>query len=307
MGCRGRMGATLTQNQRAIMLMAVAMSFLAANDAVLKFIGANMPVGQMMVVRGVGLVAFLAIGCRYARQEVSVQSLFHRWSLSRGFAEVGATFCFIHSLTLLPIAVATTIVFCFPIFLTALSGPLFAERAGPWRWIAVMLGFLGVVIVTAPGTGGWQTAYLLPLSAAAFVTLRDVSTRYVAPDVSSGSVTMTTAMMVVIAGLFSIPFGWVPVTGFAASWLTFCAVLIGISFFTYVLAVRTGELSLIAPVQYVVIPWAVLFGWMFWGEAPGQREFMGGVLIVFSGLLILYRERVQHRRQQIQRREAAIT
>ena len=79
------------------MLMVVAMSFLAANDAILKLIGAAMPVGQMMVVRGIGLIVFLAAGCWCARQEISARSLLHRWSLSRGFAEVGATFCFIHS------------------------------------------------------------------------------------------------------------------------------------------------------------------------------------------------------------------
>ena len=281
--------------------MAAAMSFLAANDAIMKLVGATMPVGQMMVVRGVGLVLFLVAACKIAKQDVSPQSLVHKWSISRGVAEVGATYLFIHSITLLPIAVATTIVFCFPIFLTALSGPLFGERVGIWRWIAVFIGFLGVVVVTAPGTAAWQSTYLLPLGAAMFVTMRDVSTRYVASHISSGSVTLTTAIMVMIAGLASIPFGWVPLTAHAASWLTFCAILIGISFFTYVLAVRTGELSLVAPVQYVVILWAVFFGWAVWGETPGMREFAGGAMIVFSGLLILYRERVQHKRQLAQR------
>ncbi|MEM7424959.1 MAG: DMT family transporter [Pseudomonadota bacterium] len=299
------MGGTLSKNRFAIILMAAAMTFLAANDAVLKHVGASMPVGQMMVVRGIALVAFLYAGCRLGSQEVTLASLVHRWSISRGIGEICATYLFIYSLTILPIAVATTIVFCFPIFLTALSGPLFGERVGIWRWTAVIVGFLGVLVVTAPGTDAWQWVYLMPLGAAVFVTLRDVSTRYVAPHISSGSVTMTTAIAVIIAGLFSIPFGWIPLTGSSVSWLTLCAALIGISFFTYVLAVRTGELSLIAPVQYVVILWALFFGGVFWGEAPGLRELCGGAMIIFSGLLILYRERVQHSRQQQSEREAA--
>ncbi len=299
------MGGTLTNNQFAIILMVGAMSFLAANDAVMKLIGATMPVGQMMVIRGIGLVAFLCLGCWYGRQEVSLKSLCHPWSVSRGIGEICATYLFIYSLTLIPIAVATTIVFCFPIMLTALSGPLFGERVGVWRWTAVVVGFFGVLAVTAPGTAAWQTAYLLPLGAAVFVTLRDVSTRYVAPYISSGSVTMTTAIAVILGGLLSIPFGWVPLTVNSVSWLTLCAALIGISFFTYVLAVRTGELSLIAPVQYVVIIWAVFFGWAVWGETPGLREFAGGAMIISSGLLILYREPVQHRRQHQSSGEAA--
>ena len=87
------------------------------------------------------------------------------------------------------------------------------------------------------------------------------------------------------------------------SWLSLCALVIAISFFTYVVAVRTGELSLIAPVQYIVILWALIFGMVFWGEVPGLRELIGGSIIIGSGLLILYRERVQHKRQTALARE----
>ena len=291
------MGQTLTANQRAIAFMAIAMSFLAANDAIMKFVGANMPVGQMMVVRGVGLCAFLVIGCWLGRQEVTLRSLAHKWSLMRGISEVCATYLFLYSLSKLPLATATTIVFCFPMLLTALSGPLFGERVGIWRWGAVVAGFIGVVLVTAPGTSAWQPVFALPLGAALFVALRDVSTRYVAPHVSSGSVTLSTAIVVAAGGLASIPWGWVPVTLHSFSWLSLCAVIIAISFFSYVVAVRTGELSLVAPVQYIVILWALIFGMTFWGEVPGLRELGGGLIIIGSGLLILYRERVQHKRE----------
>ena len=153
------MGQTLTANQRAIAFMAIAMSFLAANDAIMKMIGASMPVGQMMVVRGIGLCSFLAIGCWLGRQEVSLGSLVHKWSLMRGISEVSATYLFIYSLSKLPLATATTIVFCFPMLLTALSGPLFGERVGVWRWLAVVAGFIGVVLVTAPGKSVWDKVF----------------------------------------------------------------------------------------------------------------------------------------------------
>lgn len=298
------MGQTLTANQRAIGFMAIAMSFLSANDAIMKMVGASMPVGQMMVVRGIGLCSFLAIGCWIGRQHVTIHSLMHFWSLMRGLSEVLATYLFIYSLTKLPLATATTIVFCFPILLTALSGPLFGERVGVWRWCAVIAGFIGVVLVTAPGTSAWQSIFLLPLGAAVFVAMRDVSTRYVASHISSGSVTMTTAFVVILGGLASLPWGWSPLTMHSLSWLTLCAVFIAISFFSYVVAVRTGELSLIAPVQYIVILWALAFGMVFWGEVPGLQELSGGLIIIGSGLLILYRERVQHKRKIAVARES---
>ncbi len=301
------MASSLSNNRRAILLMVVAMSFLAANDAILKFVGSQMPVGQMLVVRGVALCAFLALGCWFGRQRVSVHGLFHRWSVLRGVAEVAATYLFISSLALLPIALASTLVFCFPIILTALSGPVFGERVGPWRWCAVVIGFAGVLVVTAPGTGSWQPALALPLGAAVFVAMRDVATRFVAPHISDGSVTLTSSLTVILSGFASLPFGWAPLTGQAVSWLSLAGLIIAISFFTYVVAVRTGELSLIAPVQYIVILWALLYGVVFWNEVPGPRELVGGAIIIGSGLLILHREKVQHDRLSAQQRQKAHT
>lgn len=287
--------------------MAVAMSFLAASDAILKLVGEQLPVGQMLVVRGVALCAFLALGCWIGRQAVSLSGLFHPWSVLRGVAELVATFLFISSLAHLPIVLASTLVFCFPIILTAVSGPVFGERVGAWRWGAVIIGFVGVLVVTAPGTGSWQPALGLPLGAALFVAVRDVSTRFVVSHISDGSVTLTSSIVVIAGGLASLPFGWAPLTAHAASWLTLGGLIIAISFFTYVVAVRTGELSLIAPVQHIVILWALVYGLVFWGEVPGLREFVGGIIIVGSGLLILHREKVQHDRLAAQHEQKAET
>ena len=296
-----------SNNRRAIIMMVVAMSFLATNDAIMKHVGAELPVGQMMAVRGVSLVLFLAFGCWVGRQQISLSGLLHRWSILRGVAEVVATYLFISSLSMLPIALASTLVFCFPIILTAVSGPMFGEKVGPWRWFAVVAGFIGVLVVTAPGTGAWQPALALPLGAAVFVAMRDVSTRFVAPHISDGSVTLTSALTVMLGGLASLPFGWAPLSVHAVSWLSIGGVVVGISFFTYVVAVRTGELSLIAPVQYIVILWALIYGLVFWGETPGLRELVGGAIIIGSGLLILYREKVQHDRIAAQQKQKAQT
>ncbi len=296
-----------SDNRRAIILMVVAMSFLAANDAIFKLVGAELPVGQMLVVRGVALCTFLALGCWIRHQQVSVSGLLHPWCVLRGVAEIIATYLFISSLALLPIALASTLVFCFPIILTAVSGPVFGERVGPWRWGAVLAGFVGVLVVTAPGTGSWQPALGLPLGAALFVAVRDISTRFVAPHISDGSVTLTSAITVIIGGLASLPFGWAPLSVHAVSWLTLGGLIIAISFFTYVMAVRTGELSLIAPVQYIVILWALIYGLVFWNEVPGPRELVGGAIIIGSGLLILHREKVQHDRLAAQHKQKADT
>lgn len=281
--------------------MVLAMSALATNDAIMRWTGAAVPVGQMMVMRGLFLMAFLFLGAKFAfRQLITVPQMLHKWCVVRGVAELVATYMFLTSLMLIPIATASTLVFVSPILLTAASKFVFGERVGPWRWGAVFAGFLGVLLITLPEETEagfqWNPALLLPLGAAVFVAIRDSSTRLVASHVSSASVTMTTAAVVTVGGLASIPFGWVAVDGGQVGWMAIAGVIIAVSFFSYVIAIRIGELSLVAPIQYVIILWAVAYGWLIWDEIPNARALAGATIIIASGLLILHRERVARKR-----------
>ncbi len=273
--------------------MALAMSALATNDAIMRWVGSGMPVGEMIVFRGVFLIGFLFVGARFAfHQKISWHQMCHRWCISRGLAELGATYLFLTSLYLVPIATATTLVFTSPILLTAMSRFIFHEQVGPWRWTAVFAGFVGVMLVTGSGSDDWDPALLMPLGAAVLVALRDASTRLVAPDVSSASVTMSTAVIVGLGGIASYAWGWNIASSTDVGWLALAGFIIAVSFFSYVIAIRIGEMSLIAPIQYIIILWAAGYGWMIWDEIPSLRALCGGGIIIGSGLLILYRERV---------------
>lgn len=290
----------MTPNSRAILLMALAMSALAANDAVMRWAGNELSVGQMLVLRGAFLMGILYAGAKIVfRQTISVSQLCHRWCIVRGIAELGATYLFISSLFLVPIATATTLVFTSPILLTALSKFVFKEHVGPWRWAAVVAGFVGVLLITNPGGDDWNPALLLPLGAAIMVAIRDASTRMVEPQISSASVTMATAVIVCLGGLASYPWGWLPVNTTQVGWMALAGLIIAISFFSYVVSIRIGEMSLIAPIQYVIILWAAVYGWLIWDEVPGLRALCGGGIIVASGILILYRERVARNRARV--------
>jgi len=297
-------------NTYAIAMMALAMSALAANDAAMKAASADLGAAEIIFFRGLVLCAALVIGIRLSGAAFSFQGLTERWSLVRATGDVCATYLFINALALVPIALATTLVFIFPVILTALSGPLFGERVGPWRWFAVTMGFAGVVIVTAPGASAWRSELLLPLGAAVMVVMRDVATRYIPASVSTGQVALTTAIAGTAGGFAGTVLGWAghggsPPSGGIAGLMLLAGVLIAISHFTYVIAIRRGELSLVAPVQYVIIVWAVIFGAVIWGEIPSGREFAGGLIIVASGVLILYREGVRRRRHGLDRSSAA--
>jgi len=128
--------------------MGVAMIALGSNDAIFKLLSDSLPVGQTIAMRGVALCLLLVVALLIADHGVSWRWLTNGWCVVRGVCELVATFLFLYSFSRVSLAVATTLVFCSPIILTAVSGPLFGERVGPWRWFAVLAGFVGVLLIT---------------------------------------------------------------------------------------------------------------------------------------------------------------
>lgn len=282
-------------NFRALLLMIAGMTALASNDAILKHLGESFSAGQIMGSRGLVVCVILSTFMLVTKQPIQWRQLVSPWSLGRGLCELFATVCFITSLLTLPLALATTLVFVSPLMLTAVSGALFGESVGKWRWLAVCCGFAGVVVVSWRGGSGVDSKILLPLATAVGVVGRDICTRYIPARVSSLCVTLTTALVVTIGGLMTLPFGWQSVTSTQFGWICLAATIITISFFCYIVAIRTGELSLLAPIQYIVIVWALIYGLLFWSEFPDMRSLIGGSIIVASGILVLWREKVSRK------------
>ncbi len=280
-------------NRLAIALMAFAMIALSTNDALFKHLGSQLPMGQAIAIRGAILCSLLATLLIVTGHGVKSRWLTDRWCLLRGLFEICATFLFLFSLAHVPLAVATTLVFTSPLLLTALSGPVLGERVGPWRWLAVVAGFVGVLLITWPGDDVFNRWLLMPLGAAVCMAGRDISTRFVPEQVPNASVTLTTSLMVLAASLFTASFGWSSdVTPGHVGLAALAALLIGASFVCSIKALRIGELSLLAPVQYVVIIWATFLGAVIWNEIPTVHALTGGAMIICSGLVIIWRERV---------------
>lgn len=286
----------MQENRLALGLMALSMTLLAAGDAVVRTLGENLPSGQIIGMRGVVLTGILLIGLRISGRHPGWPAITNRWNLARGLAETFSTYCFFISIQLLPIAVSTTVVFIFPVLLTLVSIPLFGEKVGPFRWLAVLMGFAGVVMISAPGKDTFNMALLLPLGTAIGLVARDLITRKIPDVIDAGTVTLTTAIVTTIMGFASLPFGWVDVTMRDLQLLPLAAVLVACSFVTYIIAIRRGELSIIAPAQYLVILWATFWGALIWQEMPDARALVGGGMIIAAGCLILWRERVAAKR-----------
>lgn len=272
--------------------MSGGMTLLAINDVLVRWVGADLPVGQMMTIRGVALLMVFLIVFRLRGMPVTLQAVGHKWSVIRALCELTATYLFLSSIMLVPIAVATTLVFTAPIIMTAIAGPILKETVGPWRWTAVIVGFIGVMLITAPVDGEFDPALLLALGCSVLVVVRDIVTRKIDPNLPSSSVAITTAIVVSLGGLLSIPWGWNEPSAVNIGMLAIAGLFVGGSYILYVTSVRIGDFSLIAPFRYIAILWAALFGWIIWDETPGSFALLGCALIIGSGLLILWRERV---------------
>ena len=275
----------------AVLIMCLSMFLIGIGDAVVRLLGQTIPVGQLVGVRGALVVVMLVVVMRLMHDSLSLACLGNKWSLMRGIAETTATFGFFIGIQLMPIALATTVVFVFPVLLTLASMLFLGERVGVFRISAVMLGFIGVMVVAAPTDEGFNLALIYPLISAVAIVVRDLITRKIPDSISPVAITLTGASVAVVAGAITLPFiGWVAIAPKFYGLFVIASALVAGAFITYVVAIRQGELSVLAPTQYMVILWALLWGLLFWGEIPDTRAVIGGGLIILAGMVILWRE-----------------
>lgn len=281
---------------RAIVLMVTAMAVLTVNDAIAKWLTQRLPVGEVLAVRG-ALVVALVIAWAAARgrlAELRVRDW--RPHLGRGALMSASTFLFVTSLSLMPIADAIAISFAGPIFGTSLAAVLLREPVGWRRWSAVGVGFAGVIVMVRPTPEMIRLVALIPLGAALLGALRDVLTRRMGTGGESTLAILTVSTSVVaVAGLLTLPFGWVALRWVDLGLFVVTAALVGAAQAMTIEALRLGEVGLVGPFKYTSLVWALLLGSIVWGDLPGPSIWVGSAIVIASGLYIWHRESVTAR------------
>ncbi len=291
-------GEAAAQTARAVTCMLVGVALLSLNDALIKTLASNYPAGQLLFIRGlfvfpwIILVAFRQGGLHRLRvKSIKGQAL-------RGACVICSAFLFVNGLVYLPLADAIAITFTGPLFITAMAPLVLGEHVGWRRWLAVLAGFAGILFMVRPDGEVVQWAVLLPLGAALFGGTRDLITRRISQTENTVAVLFVTTAFVMLAGLVTAPFGWVPLQ--AQSLWTFAAsgVLIAGAHYLMIEAFRQGEAALVAPFKYTSMIWAVLFGFLIFGDLPDGWTLFGAGLVILAGLYILRRE-TRLRRQPV--------
>ncbi|MDF3060299.1 MAG: hypothetical protein K0S06_408 [Microvirga sp.] len=291
-------------NRRGIVAMLLAMCFFIANDSLLKLASASLPPGQIMAVRGLFATTMALCIVAGMGQLGSVRKLGSPFVLLRAGLESGVAFLFITSLAHLPLANITAITQSTPILMTLAMVMLGLERVRWRRWAAIVVGFLGVLVVVRPGPEGFNVYALLALAAAVLVAGRDLATRFVPAAVPSTVVTLSTTSAVGLAGVvFGFAEAWQALPLRELAYIIGAAVLVTLGNLAVIVAFRETDVSVVAPFRYSVILWAILSGLVIFGELPDPTAFLGIALIVGSGVYMIHREQVRQR--EAERAEAA--
>ena len=270
--------------------MMFAMVLLSTNDAFMKLSSEHLGIGQMLFIRGAFAVTVFSIAIRITGRPIINRAARSKWVVLRALCECAITICFISGLSLLPIATASTLAWTSPMFLAVVAAVVLKESVTVRRWLVVLIGFMGVVLITNPASEEFSLAMLLPLAAAALISVRDLVTRRLDPGLHSLYVTWTTLVAVTIAGFLISFLDWKPVAATQIIWLGASAIFLSSAYFFQIRAVRLGELSFVAPFSYTGILAAVFYGFVVWSDLPSLTMILGILLVMSAGLYILSRQ-----------------
>jgi len=279
---------------RAISYYAGAITLFAFQDAMTKWVAALYPVTQVMFLRGIFSIIPLALliwalggvgAIRFARLPLH---------LARSAILLISVVTWFTALKMLPLATAMTIGYSGALFMTALSVPMLGETVGLRRWLALLVGFVGVMVAVRPfridlSAEGATLGGLIAVGSAATFAIAMILTRRLSATNSTSAIMLFQTVFTLLATAVTLPFVWQAVAGFDL-WILFAMGISGVmAQFCIVQAFRYGEISILAPIEYSGLVWGILLGWLIWSDIPAAPVFAGGGIIILSCLYIARR------------------
>ena len=268
-----------------------AFGLWAIHDAIIKALGPVMPVWQMMFLLNLFWLPFVVVMLIADRTLTSLRPRNPLLVALRSVLSIAVSMPIFYAFTVLPLAETYAILFSTPLWITALSMPLLGERVGPRRWAAVVVGFLGVLIVLRPGVTVPSLGHLSALVGAFFAALVFLLMRRLRRDEAPGVIMLYPVLVnLAVLPLFLMAFGVAPMTGRELGATAVMSVLGFLGTVAILAAYRRADAAMIAPSQYSQILWASVLGAVFFGEGLSWHVAAGAVLIVGSGVYITWRE-----------------
>lgn len=286
-------------------MMCAALVFFAGLDATVKWLGNS-------------ISAIEIVWARYAGQFVLTIVLVNPWTMRgvwrtsrpvlhmvRSLFLFGITFANFVALRYLQLDQTMSITFSMPLFVALLAGPLLGEWIGPRRWIAIMVGFAGILVIVQPSSAGMHPAMLASLAGALCYALYNITTRQLAATDSTATMMFYSSAIGTLLSTVPLPWFWTgPTEAGVIVNMALMGVYGGAGHLLLVLAHRRAPAAVLAPFLYMQIIWMVLFGWLLFAQVPNQWTLFGTAIVIASGLYLITRERVRRADKAI---EATVT
>ena len=265
-------------------------ALLTLNDGVMKWLTGSYPIGEILFVRGgFAFIPILFLAWRAGGlSALRIHCL--RAQSARAACLIVSAFLYVTALKHLPLADVVAVTFMVPIIVTALAPPILGEHVGWRQWTAVILGFLGILIMVRPTGEALQIAIMLPLGSATASAFRDIITRRISTSESSTATVAFTNGAVMLASLVTLQFGWIMPTWHDIGLMAISGIMFGAAHFLYIESLRLAEAVIVTPFRYFNMLWAILFGLLVWGDFPDAWIFTGTALIIASGLYLMRRQ-----------------
>jgi drug/metabolite transporter (DMT)-like permease len=282
----------ISDNVRGVLYMCVAMAAFTINDTFMKAVTQVLPLFQAITLRGVlTMVALIGVGVVSGGIRLRLNRTDAVALVVRSLAEVGGTALFLTALVHMPLANISAILQSLPLAVTLTAALVFGDKVGWRRMLAIIAGFIGVLIIIRPGGDGFDGWSLMGLGSVGCIVVRDLATRQMSGAMPSVTVAICAAVAVTAMGLVgSAGGGWVAVDLQSALLIIAAAAALILGYLFSVMVMRVGDVSFVAPFRYTSLLWAIVLGWAAFGTWPDFYTLIGSAIVVASGIFTLVRE-----------------
>ena len=276
-------------NLRGSLWMVASMAGFAVEDAFIKSAAGAIPLGQVIIMMGLLGIAAFSIMALSANEPPIPRSVWSRTMAIRSGFEVTGRLFYALAITLTPISVASAILQASPLVVVLGAAVIFGEKVGLRRWLIILVGFCGVVVILRPGLDGFNALSILALIGMLGFSGRDLATRAAPPSLSNAQLGVAGFVMLTLSGVIILGFSGgavlptMPVLG-----KILAAAVFGVAGYSAITqAMRTGEVAVVTPFRYTRLLFAMILGVTVFGERPDAATLIGSAIIVGCGVLIL--------------------
>ena len=292
----------LSKNQLGFLYMFLAVCAFSIMDLIVKW-SENYPVGEVLFFRGFcGIITifFIIPRERYKDFYKTDRFFLHLKRCISGLVAIVAIFI---ALRKLPLATVVSITFAAPIFTTIMSIYFLNEKVGLYRWLAVMVVFIGILIISEPGYSSLNIYYIFPIIFCLGLSYVAIAIRQLSTTEPVWLIGLYFSFSIMLMSFFTLPQGWIIPSLKDLFLLSMVGVLGGLANLWLTQSYKFSEVSLVTPLKYLALIFAIIFGYLFWNEVPTTKTLTGSLLVIISSIIIFRREIYYKKQVSITRHE----